>query len=234
MLRKPEQAAIEAIAKQVTATWKPGDGRPDAYLSIAGKRVAVDVTSCKNKSGDAADVPRPRLRFDRVAIGLVSRLQAALSDAVPDGRAVLVTVTAPIRLPGKTAVAFEDKIRTCLTRRSATVECKDTICGNHVRIRIVTCAARHVPKVIGLVHNAETDADLVLGMTQALLECVSGAGAKPAPARFTGERWLVIANANGPAHIDTYRQIYTQLGMASVYKKVFMVLGEGRVETVSA
>ena len=109
-LRKQEQAAIEVVARHFSATWEKGDGdSPDAYVTIAGKRIAVEVTAIKQRIAERGDLTKPRLRFDRVALGLVGGLQAALSEFVPDGQTVILTITAPIRLPSKTAAALEDQ-----------------------------------------------------------------------------------------------------------------------------
>src|SRR5438132_751453 len=135
-LRKQKQAAIEAVARHFSATWEGGEEPADAYVTIAAKRVAVEVVTIKrvgNRRGDA----KPRLRFDRVALRLVGGLQAALHGSVPDGKTVLVTITAPIRLAAKTAAALEDQIRSHLAHRSAQREVKYRIHGNHVRVRFV-------------------------------------------------------------------------------------------------
>src|SRR5258708_40309211 len=102
-LRKHEKAAIEAVARHFSATWEKGENPPDAYLIIARKRIAVEITALKQP---IAGLTKPRLRFDRVALGLMRRLQAALSESVPAGRALIVTVTAPIWPPSKTAAAL--------------------------------------------------------------------------------------------------------------------------------
>ena len=113
-LRKHERAALEAVARHFSATWEKGEGPPDAYLTIARKRVAVEVTTIKQRIADRGGLTTPRLRFDRVALGLVRRLQARLCESVPDGKTVILTITAPIRVPAKTAAALENKIRTSL------------------------------------------------------------------------------------------------------------------------
>ena len=77
-LRKHERAALEAVARHFSATWEKGEGPPDAYLTIARKRVAVEVTTIKQRIADRGGLTTPRLRFDRVALGLVRRLQARL------------------------------------------------------------------------------------------------------------------------------------------------------------
>jgi hypothetical protein len=133
--RKQEQAAIEAVARHFSAMWEMAEeDSPDAYVTVAGKRIAVDVTAIRQRGGG---LTKPRLRFDRVALGLIGRLQAALRESVPDGEMVIVTITAPIWLASKTAAAVEDKVRTGLARRPAKLEVKDTIHGNQVRVRLV-------------------------------------------------------------------------------------------------
>ena len=98
------RAAIEAVARRFSATWETGDGEsPDAFLTIAGERIALDVAVIDQMFAKRGDLTKPRLRFDKVALRLVRDLQAVLSEAVPDGEAVVLTVTAPIREPAKTA-----------------------------------------------------------------------------------------------------------------------------------
>jgi hypothetical protein len=80
-------------------------------------------------------VAEPRLRFDRVAVGLVARLQASLSRTVPDGKTVVVTVTAPIRQDSKTGTLLEAKLRELLAAQRAWL--KSTIRGNRIEVRVL-------------------------------------------------------------------------------------------------
>jgi hypothetical protein len=84
-LKKQERTAIEAVARRFSATWEKG--------------------------GDPPDAAKPRLRFDKVATRLIERLHATLGETVPDDITLLLTITAPIRLPSKTAASLEDKIQ---------------------------------------------------------------------------------------------------------------------------
>jgi hypothetical protein len=230
-LRKQERAAIEVVARHFSATWEKGDGgSPDVYVTIAGKRSAVEVTAMKQRFAEQGVVAKPRLRFDRVALRLVQDLQTGLSELVPDGEAVVLTVTAPIRLPSKTAAALESKIRDCLARRSAPVEVKDTIHGNQIRVRLVKCVSRRMSKVIGFVHNPDSDPDVLLGLTQSLLQHIGAAADKRPPEKFTGDRWLVVVDEDGLSYLETYRHVYSQLSISTDFKKILMVLADGRVE----
>ena len=225
-----KRKAIEAVARHFAAEWEGGGSRSDGYLAIEGKRIAIEVSILKQ---GIVGRDKPRLRFDRVVLSLARRLQSNLRDTVPDGKAVIVTVTAPIRVPSKTAVVLEEDVRSCLLRQSARVEVAASINGNRTRIRVVRGVPSGASKVIVFVHNPETDADVLLDVTQSMLECLGEAAGKIAPRRSAGDRWLVIANDRGLSHMDTYRQVYSQLSISTDFKRILMVLGGARVEALS-
>jgi hypothetical protein len=87
--------------------------------------------------------------------------------------------------------------------------------------------------VIGFVHNPDSDPDVLLRLTQSLLRHIGAAAGKRAPKRFTGDRWLVLANADGPSHIEAYRHIYSQLSIPTDFNRILMVFAGGRVETLT-
>jgi len=232
-LKNQEKAAIEAVAGHFSATWEKGEGPPDAYIVIGERRIAVEITTIRQRLVNRGISTKPRLRFDRVAIGFVRRLQIALHDSVPDGKTVILTVTAPIRLSSKTAEALEDKIRACLARRTALGEVKDTIHGNRVRVRIVKGGSRQGSKVIGFVHNPDSDPDALMDLTQSLLDRLSAEAGKRVPSRLASERWLVVANENGLPYVETYRHVCSQLSIPDGFKKILMVFAGGQVETLT-
>ncbi len=227
-LKKHERAAIQAVARRFSATWEMGSDPPGAYIVVAGKRVAVDITTLKRRGAGQANAAKLRLRFDKVVTRLMDRLQATLGKTVPDGMTVLLTITAPIRLPSKTAASLEDKIQTLLGRGSPGRDLKDTIHGNRVHIRLLKDESERAPTMIGLVHNSDSDPLLLLNMTRELLELISAEAGRRAP-RLAGDRWLVVISAGGISCLETYRYIYSQLRMATRFKKILMVFGDGRV-----
>jgi hypothetical protein len=66
-LKSQERTAIDAVARLFSATWERGSDPPDAYLMVAGKRVAVEIRTLKRRSTEHGNVAKPRLRFDKVA-----------------------------------------------------------------------------------------------------------------------------------------------------------------------
>ena len=229
-LKKQERNAIEAVARRYSATWEKGSDPPDAYIMVAGKRIAVDVTTLKQRGTRQRNAATPRLRRDKVATRLIERLKATLGEAVPDGVAVLLTITAPIRLPSKTTASLEDKIRALLGRGSPGRDEKDTIHGNRVQLRLVRDDSERAPKIIGFVHNSGSDPLLLFEMTRELLELMSADRRAP---RRAGDRWLAVTSVGEISCLEAYRYIYSQLRMATDFTKILMVFGDGRVATLT-
>jgi hypothetical protein len=231
-LRRQERSAIEAVARHFSATWENGEQPPNAYIKIGKTKIAVDIAAIKQRRIKWDGLARPRLRFDKNALRVVRRLQTGLQQAVPDGKTVIFTVTAPIRLPAKTAATLEDKIRSSLAHRSAGLELKDSIHGNQIRVRLVK-SFQGTSKVIGFVHNPDSDPEVLLGATDLLLECISSGVDKRLPAGFAGDRWLVIVYEGEHFQVDTYRHVYSQISLPTDLKKILMVLASGMVESLS-
>src|SRR5580704_1096605 len=207
-LNKQERTAIEAIARRFSATWEKGSDPPDAYIVLAGKRVAVSIATLRARSNGPGNAAKPGLRFDKVATRLIERLQATLGETVPDGVTVLLTITAPIRLPSKTAATLQGRIQELLGRGAPGRDAKATIHGNRVQIRLLRGQSERAPKLIGFVHNADSDALLLLNMTRELLELISAEASSRAP-KFTSDRWLVVISAGGISYLEAYRCIYS-------------------------
>jgi hypothetical protein len=231
-LKKQERTAIEAVARRFSATWENGSDPPDAYLMLAGKRVAVYIETLRARSTGPGNAAKPGLRFDKVATRLIERLQATLGQTVPDGMTVLLTITAPIRLPSKTAATLEGRMQELLGRGAPGRDEKATIHGNRVQIRFLRGQSERAPKMIGFVHNADSDALLLLNVTRELVELSSVEAGRRA-LKFTGDRWLVTLSGGGISYLEVYRYVYSQLRVAVDFKRILMVFGDGRVETLT-
>ena len=223
-------AALDAVARRFASTWKQASSS-GAFINAAGKQVAVDVITLK-RHGAGKDDTKPRLRFDKVVVRLLEHLRATLGATVPDGMCVLLTITAPIRLPSKTAAALEDSIQTLLRKGSSPRDHKATILGNRVRIRLSSVESERAPKVIGFVHNADSDPLVLLNMTREWLDLIDAETVRRAT-RKSGDRWLVLISARGRSSLEAYRDIYSQLRLATDHEKILIVFGDGRVEALT-
>ena len=106
------------------------------------------------------------LRSDKSVLRLVNGLKVALAEAAPEGQTIVFTVTAPIRRRAKTAAALESLVLAGLAIGKVV---RDTIHDNQVRLRRLTRVLPCMPKVIGFVHNCETDAELILALARSRL-----------------------------------------------------------------
>ena len=88
----------------------------------------------------------------------MTELRAHVDGVAPAGALILVTLTAPIRLPGQTVEALRPALDALVRGRGARADRALTVCGNQVRLR-----RRAAPPILGtrfvlLVHNASVDA----------------------------------------------------------------------------
>ena len=213
-----ERAALEAVA---------------AHFPAAGGRIAAEVATIRKRIAARDGLNNPRLRFDGVALRVVRDLQAALRDSVPHDRTLVVTVTAPIRKSSKTVAALVDAIGRRLARGHGRIGMKAAINANQVQARLVKDVCGRASKVIGFVHNPDSDPEVLFGVTEILLRRIGAAAARPAPKRISEARWLVIADATGLAHAATYRRVCDQLALATGFEKILLLLADGRVETLA-
>jgi hypothetical protein len=72
-----------------------------------------------------------------------------------------------------------------------------------------------------------------MDITRSLIERIGAEAGKRPPARFSGDRWLVLANEDGLSQIETYRHVYSQLSIPTGFKKILMVFAGDRVGTLA-
>jgi hypothetical protein len=142
------------------------------------------------------------LRFDRVAVGLVRRLKTALSASVPDGRTVVVTITAPIRQDSSTAAVLENRVRELLAAGKSGL--KTTIHANRVEVRVLPGRASRGSALIGFVHSPGPGAALLFEVTRCLLALMDSRQRTPA----ADCHWL---SRDGTAPLDTIEHVCSAL-----------------------
>jgi hypothetical protein len=125
----------------------------------------TETASIEQEITERLVAARLRLRFDKVVLRLINSLKTTLAEIVPEDQTVIFTLTAPIKLPAKTAAAIEGLVRDGLPDSKV----RNTIHGNHVRLRRVAGVPAEMPRVIGFVHNPESDASLILALAEARL-----------------------------------------------------------------
>ena len=161
---------------------------------------------------------------------MLTRGVAALTASVPRHLAVAGKRVA-VDIATKTAAALEGKIQTVFGRESRSRDEKITIHGNRVQIRVLGDASERTPKMVGFIHNPDSDPLLLLNVASELLELIStNVGGRAT--RLAGDRWLVLIGEKDISFLEVYRYICSQLRRETDLKKILMVFGNGRVETL--
>jgi hypothetical protein len=110
------------------------------------------------------------LRFDRVVGAVLGRLRSHAEAKVPEQIIVLVTISAPIHAPGRTADALKQQIEDIASVGAPGVERRVEIHGNRVRIRLARRVSGRAPRLIGLVHNPGVAPSQLLELAERWLE----------------------------------------------------------------
>jgi hypothetical protein len=197
-------------------------------LVFRGRSVDVDATRLPVRGSRHGKETKPRLRFDKVVVRVTERLRAAAGDAAPSGVTVLLSLTAPIKVPAKTAAMIEERMRAVLARRPTAACARYTILGNYVRVQVVTHGIPNAPKLISFVHDPETNPRLLFDMTQEALDL-----AKATAQRRPGAHVLVVKCARSSACLETYRHIWTLLSPVTTTLQALMVFHGGRAESLT-
>ena len=181
----------------------------------------ADVVFMDARAARRAGAKAPRLRFDRVVLGVFARLRAGLDGVVPSGVTVVVTITAPIRQDSKTTVAVEEKIRALLGKPGARLgRFAGTVHGNQVQVRIVRSAG-HTAKLAGFVHNPDSDPTVLFDSIGSLVRQIDAVEHPPATRR--GDRWLVVASNDERPWVQTYKHVCAQLFAQTDFERILFV-----------
>jgi hypothetical protein len=224
---EPRDLALAALAAHLGASVRHASHSRDAELVCSGRRVAIEAVLVKPRRARDAGTAPPRLRFDRVVLRLFARLRDSLTVNMSRGDTVVLSVTAPIRLPARTAAALEEHVLELLSARSVRREVSASIHGNATRIRLLRGTPTVPPQVAGFVHNADSDPTVLFDLTEALLGSV--AARLERSRSVLARRWLLVAVADGGRWLPTYGHVLGQLLLTKPFARVFLVGSDGTV-----
>lgn len=96
------------------------------------------------------------LRFDRVALRVLDQLKGYADACAPEGVVLILTLTAPIRMPKQVVGALQRELST-LVEDGGRTERSMALAGGQGRLRLVEGVPQDAPKLLGFVHNPEVD-----------------------------------------------------------------------------
>jgi hypothetical protein len=96
------------------------------------------------------------LRFDRVAVRVLDQLRTYADACAPESVAVILTLTAPIRMPKQVVSALQRELSTLVEDGGHTAR-NIALSGSQARLRLVEGLPKAAPKLLGFVHDPEVD-----------------------------------------------------------------------------
>src|SRR5258705_10567803 len=107
---------------------------------------------------NGVSVTKLGLRFDKVVVRLLGNIRIAIEQEVSKKATVIMTITAPIKLPAKTEYELIGKINDFLASGIQHQDSELIIFQNELRFRIVKPSSQQTNKFVVLVHNPVIDA----------------------------------------------------------------------------
>jgi len=227
-----KRSAVEAVARHFSATWQSGDGLPDAYMTMAGRPIAVDIALMAQQDPIRNHAIRARLRDDAVVRRVLPEIERRLREHLPDGKTAIFTLDAPIREPKKMVAALTKMLLNHLKSGGEGIEKEETIHGNRVQFCISDDARHWNTKVTGFVFSDAPALGVLTNAIRTLHDEIAANAKKCLPDTFRGDRWLVLTSDHRIADIRTYQRICSRLSIPDTFKKILMLLDNGRVEAL--
>lgn len=228
---RAELLAIAAVARHFSATWQSGEGGPDAYLTVGGRRIVLDVAVMPRQGPSGKRVARARLREDVVAQRVLREIEGTLCTHVPDGKTLILTLGAPIKVPKKLLAALTSFLLPHLG--SGAVEGKKTILGNRIRFCVLSRQSKWTAKVVGFVFSGDPEPGMLANAMYSLHQEIAAKAHRRMPVKIAGDRWLVLSNERWIADIKTYRRAFSYLSPMRNFDRILMLFDGRRVETLA-
>ena len=238
----PERRAVQAIAKCYSATLS-GAAHPSgaarlsgAQLIVRGQPIALEVVLMSQTPSTARrganKGARPRLREDRVAQRVLRDLEHGLNPQLNDGRTLILTLGAPIRVASKLVTSLTETLVSYLSSGAEEVDVSKRMLGNRVRFRVMKPATRWAPQLIGFVFSGDPSPGLLASTLGALHEAIAKSPGKRAALQGAGKRWLALVAEDWIADCKTYQRAYAKISPPHGYDRILMVSASGQVDVL--
>jgi len=173
---------------------------------------------------------RARLREDRVAQRVLRDLESKLNPLLNDGRTIILTLGAPIRVAGKLVAALTETLVSYLAGGAEEVDVSKRMLGNRVRFRVMKTSAGWTPQLLGFVFSGDPSPGLLASTLRALHEAIARSPGRRASVKGAGKRWLALVADDWIADGKTWQRACSMLAPPQGYDRILMVSARGRVE----
>ncbi|WP_271611455.1 hypothetical protein [Bradyrhizobium sp. CCBAU 21360] len=228
-LREDEQFVMTSIARNFSATWRPGENPPDAYLTFDAGSVAVEITTLTQHVTDDRGT-RPRLSDDSATGDFADALNDELGHLIPDGFTIGLVLSSPILELRKTRARLAQIIRAHIANfKSLESDQTIQINGNSITIGLTHHEDTQYKKVSAVFMNRNSSANILVNATQILEDRITTKARKCAHLLDRDPVWLALLNDYWLAEPDTYRVALSRLTIQHPFERILLVSGDGSV-----
>jgi hypothetical protein len=220
-----EEFVITAVARGFSATWRPGDDPPDAYLTLGTVRIAVEISTLMQPVTDERGA-RSRLTDDLPTMALGEELNAELRSLIPDGYRVSLIARSPILERAKTERKLTAYFRTFPRQHHLQIH------DNPISIYLDHHDDPVQKKVTISFMHRNAVADVGANTRYILKERVETKAVKCSHLIARGPLWLALLNDYWLTDADTYRYALSLLSLQHPFAKILIVSGSGIVDTI--
>ena len=227
-----EEFVICAVAAaEFSQSWRPGEDPPDAYLTIGDREIAVEISTLTQYITDKRG-RRPRFSDETFAQDFVRDLKRALSDLVPEGQRIGLSLSLPILEPGKAKAALTNFLRQKLVKQSLTTDTDEQFFGNSFGIRIHRGGGE---RIFGFIIHRGSNPHVPLNVKarQVIEECVAKKARKCVGLVGKSELWLALLNDYPLAGRDEYKIALAHSTVEHAFDKIVLVSRDGTVALIS-
>ena len=121
-------------------------------MELIDKHIAEKIAT-----DNASTIAKLGLRFDKTVVRLLSNLRNAVNKHIPQGTSVLLTISAPIKLPSKTESELCQQIIDSLNSEVRHKSQEFVIFQNKISIKVIDIPINQVETFVGFVHNPDRD-----------------------------------------------------------------------------
>lgn len=225
-MRLEEKNALDSLIAVYGGECEDGEDPPDAYITLDGQRIAVEVTMLVEqitKNG------KTRSKFaDEVPVrNIANELEQKIGDFIPDNSWLYLGLPSPINDISK----FKKELALISLEiiKSGVERADRDILGNRVSLYFYKTEKAPRRKVAQFVSSRQS---FYIDQAELILRDRIEVKNKKIARLTSAECWLVLINTYWPASIEIYRSIYDRLQIEHKFNKIFIIDQAGNVESL--
>lgn len=231
MLREDELFVINALCADISGTWLTGEDPPDAYLSYRNTVTAVEISTLTQHVTNELGTPIPRLSQDAGVVRLCDELNDELNQEIPSDLRVILTLHSPIARIRKFKEALKPLVIESIKSGASSHEVI-SVQGNEVRLHVVKGEQPSGKKIVGMVVNKNSSADIFSNCAFILRQRIEEKTKKCANVTHR-PLWLALFNDYWLADERSYEEALKTISIEHPFEKIFLVNGKKNVHEIT-